>query len=76
MNEEEYIKNRLDDQIGWYDRKSTKNQKYFKLFQLILIVSASAIPLLSGYLREDGTTPGLPYIIGALGFIIIAILIS
>ena len=29
MNEEEYLKNRLDDQIDWYDRKSTNNQTYF-----------------------------------------------
>ena len=70
MNEEEYFKNRLDDQIDWYDMKSSKNQKYYKLFQLTLIFSAAAIPLLSGYLREDGTTPFLPYIIGVLGFMV------
>lgn len=70
MNEEEYLKNRLDDQIDWYDRKSSKNQKNFKLFQLILILSAAAIPLLSGYLGQEGTTPYLPYIIGVLGFLV------
>jgi hypothetical protein len=70
MNEEEYLKNRLDDQIDWYDRKSSKNQKNYKLFQLILILSAAAIPLLSGYLGQEGTTPYLPYIIGVLGFLV------
>ena len=70
MNEEEYLKNRLDDQINWYDRKSTNNQKYFKRFQLILIISAAAIPLLSGYLGQEETTTYLPYIIGALGFLV------
>ena len=29
MDEEQYLKNRLDDQINWYDRKSAKNQTYF-----------------------------------------------
>ena len=67
MNEEEYLKNRLDDQINWYDRKSAKNQTYFKLFQLILIISAAAIPLLSGYIEKELS---LPYIIGALGFLV------
>ena len=70
MNEEEYLKNRLDDQIDWYDRKSSKNQKNYKLFQLILILSAAAIPLLSGYLGQEGTTKYLPYIIGVLGFLV------
>lgn len=70
MNEEEYLKNRLDDQIDWYDHKSIKNQKYFKLFQIILIVSAAAIPLLSGYLGQEETTTYLPYIIGVLGFLV------
>lgn len=70
MNEEEYIKNRLDDQIKWYDSKSIKNQKYYKMFQLILILSAAAIPLLSGYLGQEGASCYLPYIIGALGFLV------
>jgi hypothetical protein len=70
MNEEEYFKNRLDDQIDWYDIKSSKNQKNYKLFQLTLIFSAAAIPLLSGYLGQEGATPFLPYIIGALGFMV------
>ena len=70
MNEEEYLKNRLDDQINWYDRKSIKNQKYFKLLQLILIISAAAIPLLSGYIRPKEMSVYLPYIIGVLGFLV------
>ncbi|MCZ6703611.1 MAG: DUF4231 domain-containing protein [Ignavibacteria bacterium] len=67
MDESEYLKNPLDDQIDWYYRKSAKNQKYYKLFQLILIVSAAAIPLLSGYIDKEIS---LPYIIGALGFLV------
>lgn len=70
MNEEEYFKNRLDDQINWYDRKSIKDQKNFKRSQLVLIVSAAAIPLLSGYLGQEGTSAYLPYVIGALGFLV------
>ena len=70
MDESEYLKDRLDDQINWYDRKSIKNQKYYKLFQLILILSAAAIPLLSGYLVQKETSTYLPYIIGALGFFV------
>lgn len=70
MDEKEYIKNRLEDQIDWYDKKSSKSQKNFKRLQLILILSAAAIPLLSGYLGQVGTSDYLPYIIGTLGFLV------
>ena len=49
---EEYIKERLDNQIDWYDKKSVKSQKWFKRLQLIVIVSSATIPFLSGYMDE------------------------
>ena len=70
MNEEEYLKNRLDDQIDWYDRKSTKNQKIYKILQLILIVSAASIPFISGYVKD---CPDLSYVLGGIGVLIAAI---
>ena len=30
MNAEEYIKQRLDDQINWYDKRSTASQRRYK----------------------------------------------
>ena len=42
MNQEEYIKDRVDIQIDWYDKKSVFNQKWFKRLQVIAIISASA----------------------------------
>jgi hypothetical protein len=48
MNEEEYLKERLDDQMKWYDKKSQSNQKWFKRLRLLEIMSAALIPFLSG----------------------------
>ena len=48
MDSEEYINKRLVDQINWYDKKSIKNQKTFKLFRLIEIIAAALIPFISG----------------------------
>jgi len=31
MGEAEYLEQRLDDQINWYDRKSAANQAAYKL---------------------------------------------
>lgn len=47
MDINEYMTKRVDDQINWYDKKSIKAQKYYKLFQIIEIILASTIPVLS-----------------------------
>lgn len=65
---EDYIKGRLDDQINWYDSKSTKAQDAYKTFQIIEIVSAALIPLLSGYVSNHYS---IPFIISLLGAIIL-----
>jgi Protein of unknown function (DUF4231) len=40
---------RLDDQIGWYDRKSNSNQRTFKWMKVIEILAAALVPLFSGF---------------------------
>jgi hypothetical protein len=39
---------RLEDQIGWYDRKSQHNQRWFKRFKLGQILLGAAIPVAAG----------------------------
>ncbi len=36
---------RLEDQIAWYDRKSTDNQRRFKLLKVAQLIVAAAIPV-------------------------------
>src|SRR5689334_16985075 len=38
---------RVEDQIGWYDRKSQFNQRRFKWLKTCQIVTAAALPLLA-----------------------------
>jgi len=66
MEQEEYLKNRVDDQITWYDRKSVSNQRWFYRLRVVEIAAAATIPLLSGY-----TDPfsNLKIIIGILGLL-------
>ena len=47
MTEEEYVELRLDDQIGWYDKKSGAAQKMFKRLRGWEIVVAASIPVLA-----------------------------
>ena len=39
---------RLEDQIGWYDKKSAFNQRFFKRIKVIELIAAALIPLLAG----------------------------
>ena len=67
--QEDYLKERLEDQIKWYDRKSSINQKMYKRLQLVTIVTAACIPFLTGYLSEE--TIYLKYLVGALGVLVV-----
>lgn len=65
MNQETYLKERLEDQIVWYDRKSLYNQRWFKRLQVASIFGSASIPFLTGYITE--TTLALKLTVGALG---------
>jgi hypothetical protein len=49
VNPDDYIKDRVDGQIGWYDRKSGTNQRWFRWLRIVEIIAAASIPLLVGY---------------------------
>ena len=51
--ETQYFEQRLDDQIVWYDKKSSANQAAYKRLRLIEILAAVAIPLLAGYAQQS-----------------------
>ena len=67
IGETEYLEQRLDDQINWYDKKSSANQAAYKRLRLIEIIAAAAIPLLAGYSQKSAFV-GLT--IGVIGLIV------
>jgi hypothetical protein len=67
MKEEEYLAERLNDQIVWYDQKSQTNQKWFKRLRLLEIIAAAIIPFLAGI---GSSTPYYSVLIGTLGALI------
>lgn len=68
ISQAEYLKERLDHQIDWYDRKSIANQKSFKRLQVLIIVASATIPFLSGFMDENSLW--LKIVIGLLGLAI------
>ena len=42
----DYIRDRVDDQITWYDKKSQTAQKHYKRIQIIEIIASATIPII------------------------------
>ena len=43
-----YAWERLEDQLGWYDRKSAHHKNWFQRFKVLQIVIAASIPVVAG----------------------------
>lgn len=64
MEESEYIRDRVDHQIAWYDGKSLTSQRAYKALRIIEIAAAAMIPLLVGYADQFS---GMKLLVGGLG---------
>ncbi len=45
MTPEEYLKDRVEDQIVWYDRKSRSNKMWFIILQITTLVASASVPV-------------------------------
>ncbi|MDO7171090.1 DUF4231 domain-containing protein [Mariniflexile sp. AS56] len=68
MNEEQYISERVDDQINWYGHKSKINKNYYLQTQILVIVFSASIPFLVGQIQSDSEL--ISIITGLLGIFI------
>ena len=64
MTQEEYFKDRIDDQIDWYSKRAVLNKKLYHLLKVCEIVFSVTIPFLTGYINQNSV---IKYIIGVLG---------
>lgn len=71
MDQNEYLEQRLDDQIAWYSKKAATNQSWFKRLQIISIIAAATIPFVTGFIGE--TSLHLKLLAGGLGLLVAAI---
>lgn len=62
----DYIRDRVDDQIDWYDKKSKKAQNWYKGIQIVEIISAAAIPIIVPYVSTGNWASLVTAILGAL----------
>jgi hypothetical protein len=53
MTPEDYMTQRVDDQVSWYERKSMSAQNWFKRLRWVEMVCAAAIPVLAAYSASE-----------------------
>lgn len=69
MTPDDYVKDRVDDQIAWYAGKSRANQHGYRVLKIIELVAAALIPFLAGM---GDAIPASAWLLGALGVIVAA----
>jgi hypothetical protein len=47
MSPQQYMKERVDDQLEWYSKKSTFNKNWHFRLQLITLIAAALVPIIS-----------------------------
>lgn len=67
IDEEQYLKGRVDDQIDYYDIQSKKGRNWYKVLTTFQIISGVLIPFISGF---SGEILYSEWIIAVMGLII------
>lgn len=53
MTDQDYIAQRIDDQIKWYSSKSRWNKKRYTNIKTLIIILSVSIPFLTGLIGDD-----------------------
>lgn len=73
MTDQEYLDQRVNDQINWYDRKSAWHKKWFMRMKIAETILALFIPFLTGYITTGTGTMVLKVTIGLIGVAVAAL---
>jgi hypothetical protein len=68
MGEDNYLTDRLESQIDWYDKKSSWHQSWHKKLRFLEILAVASIPFLTGYITD--APPDMKIVVGGLGVLI------
>jgi hypothetical protein len=66
LDAQAYLKERVQDQIVWHDRRSAFNKRWFISLRTVEIASAASVPFLSGLTGN----PWISRTVGVIGIII------
>jgi Protein of unknown function (DUF4231) len=68
MNADDYVKERLDTQIGFFTSKSRLNRRWFRTLRLVEVGLAALLPFAIANVSD--ATPRLKLAVGAVGAVI------
>ncbi len=68
MTEETYLKERVDDQVSWYNKKSKRNKLLYLSTQILIVVFSTSIPFLVGFIKN--TLDFMSILTGILGVLV------
>lgn len=68
MDKDKYLKERLEEQINWYDKNSQSNQCWHRNLRLLEILAAASIPFLTAYITD--ASQDMKIVVGSLGILI------
>lgn len=66
MHPEQYLAERVEDQIKWYNRKGRANKRAYRTLRVLGVLIALGIPIMSSFL-DDKNVPYLKLIIAVAG---------
>lgn len=67
ISEQSYLNSRLNDQIEWYDNKSSWNQRRYKSLKITQITLSTLIPFLASLVSNFSW---VIYLIGSIGVLV------
>jgi len=68
IDQKTYLSSRVDDQINWYNKKSTIYQNRYKFLKVLVIILSVSIPFLVGLI--EGKDDYLKIVVGIGGVLI------
>lgn len=66
MTIDDYLKNRVDDQINWHNTKAKSNKKWYQWLKIIIIIFSATIPIVA----LVGQNEVMKYIVAGLGALV------
>ena len=71
MTEQDYLSQRIDDQINWYSKKSTFNKNRYQIIKALVIIISASIPVLAIIIKSNDDR--LKLTVGVAGVLIIVL---
>jgi hypothetical protein len=71
LTEQDYLNNRVDDQINWYEKKCAWHKKWFMRLKISETILALMVPFLTGYITTENVS--LKFLVGFIGLLVAAI---